>query len=350
MTPWRCGIQTADGGHDRHGHRRRRRRGQRLRQGRARDLVEHRHDAGRLRQAGRDGPGRPHHLGARAGQRVRRPVPELRVAKWTRSSWSTTTGTLAAGWARSSWSGTDCDSWGAMIDPTGSSWSRSWGRKQRPSDTALTRGGWRKPLGPSAIFAPSWPTRGRDRAPEPEQGVVAARPPGGDRAAARLRGGRRDRHRSAVGTPSRAPSRSRHRVHRDLPGVRAFRRALEPRRAADDRRRSRSSSGIFVRRRRARPGSTATRTASPTRRSAPTCSGCFAPCSCRCRSHLILAAMIGVPPGAGTWRRSGPAREAAAGTRLTCPALPGWRNGRLGALKKLCPYGRAGSNPAPGTP
>ena len=28
---------------------------------------------------------------------------------------------------------------------------------------------------------------------------------------------------------------------------------------------------------------------------------------------------------------------------------PGWRNGRRGGLKILCPYGRAGSNPAPGT-
>jgi serine protease AprX len=47
------------------------------------------------------------------------------VAKWTRSSWSTATGSLAASWARSSWSCTDCDSWGALIDPTRSSWSRS---------------------------------------------------------------------------------------------------------------------------------------------------------------------------------------------------------------------------------
>ena len=30
------------------------------------------------------------------------------------------------------------------------------------------------------------------------------------------------------------------------------------------------------------------------------------------------------------------------------PAWPRWRNGRLGGLKNLCPYGRAGSNPALG--
>ncbi len=30
------------------------------------------------------------------------------------------------------------------------------------------------------------------------------------------------------------------------------------------------------------------------------------------------------------------------------PRRPGWRNGSLGALKRLCPKGRAGSTPAPG--
>ena len=40
--------------------------------------------------------------------------------------------------------------------------------------------------------------------------------------------------------------------------------------------------------------------------------------------------------------------------RPTAPTLgstarPGWRNGRRGGLKSLCPKGRAGSNPAPGT-
>jgi serine protease AprX len=47
------------------------------------------------------------------------------VTKWTRSSWSTATGSLAASWARSSWSCTDCDSLGGVMDPTRSSWSRS---------------------------------------------------------------------------------------------------------------------------------------------------------------------------------------------------------------------------------
>jgi serine protease AprX len=47
------------------------------------------------------------------------------VTRWTRSSWSSATGSLAASWARSSWSCTDCESIGAAIDPTRSSWSRS---------------------------------------------------------------------------------------------------------------------------------------------------------------------------------------------------------------------------------
>jgi serine protease AprX len=47
------------------------------------------------------------------------------ITKWTRSSWSTATGSLAASWARSSWSCADCDSDGGSMDPTRSSWSRS---------------------------------------------------------------------------------------------------------------------------------------------------------------------------------------------------------------------------------
>ena len=47
------------------------------------------------------------------------------LSQWTRSSWSTATGALAAGWARSSWSCVVCGSLGAAIDPTRSSWSRS---------------------------------------------------------------------------------------------------------------------------------------------------------------------------------------------------------------------------------
>ena len=57
---------------------RRRRRGRQLRPRQARRLVEHRPHAGRLRQAGRDGPGRAHRVRARAEQRVPDPVPELR--------------------------------------------------------------------------------------------------------------------------------------------------------------------------------------------------------------------------------------------------------------------------------
>jgi len=47
------------------------------------------------------------------------------VSSWTRSSWSSATGSLAAGWARSSWSCADCATSGAAVDPTRSSWSRS---------------------------------------------------------------------------------------------------------------------------------------------------------------------------------------------------------------------------------
>jgi serine protease AprX len=47
------------------------------------------------------------------------------IAKWTRSSWSTAQGGLAAGWARSSWSCTGCDGSSSAMDPTRSSWSRS---------------------------------------------------------------------------------------------------------------------------------------------------------------------------------------------------------------------------------
>jgi serine protease AprX len=47
------------------------------------------------------------------------------ISQWTRSSWSTASGSLAAGWARSSWSCTGCDASSSAIDPTRSSWSRS---------------------------------------------------------------------------------------------------------------------------------------------------------------------------------------------------------------------------------
>jgi serine protease AprX len=47
------------------------------------------------------------------------------ISKWTRSSWSTATGSLNAGWARSSWSCGTCTAVGGAIDPQRSSWSRS---------------------------------------------------------------------------------------------------------------------------------------------------------------------------------------------------------------------------------
>jgi len=47
------------------------------------------------------------------------------ITTWTRSSWSSATGTLSAGWARSSWSCTGCSALGGAIDPQRSSWSRS---------------------------------------------------------------------------------------------------------------------------------------------------------------------------------------------------------------------------------
>jgi serine protease AprX len=47
------------------------------------------------------------------------------ISTWTRSSWSTATGALAASWARSSWSCLACGALGSAIDPTRSSWSRS---------------------------------------------------------------------------------------------------------------------------------------------------------------------------------------------------------------------------------
>jgi serine protease AprX len=47
------------------------------------------------------------------------------ISRWTRSSWSTASGSLAAGWARSSWSCHGCDAGTSAIDPTRSSWSRS---------------------------------------------------------------------------------------------------------------------------------------------------------------------------------------------------------------------------------
>jgi len=47
------------------------------------------------------------------------------LSSWTRSSWSSATGTLNAAWARSSWSCVGCGALGAAIDPTRSSWSRS---------------------------------------------------------------------------------------------------------------------------------------------------------------------------------------------------------------------------------
>ena len=47
------------------------------------------------------------------------------LAQWSRSSWSSATGALAAGWARSSWSCHGCDGSSSAVDPTRSSWSRS---------------------------------------------------------------------------------------------------------------------------------------------------------------------------------------------------------------------------------
>jgi serine protease AprX len=47
------------------------------------------------------------------------------ISRWTRSSWSAASGTLAAGWARSSWSCGTCRAIGGVIDPQRSSWSRS---------------------------------------------------------------------------------------------------------------------------------------------------------------------------------------------------------------------------------
>ena len=35
--------------------------------------------------------------------------------------------------------------------------------------------------------------------------------------------------------------------------------------------------------------------------------------------------------------------------RVLCAALPGWRNGRRMRLKIVCPQGRVGSSPTPGT-
>jgi serine protease AprX len=46
-------------------------------------------------------------------------------SSWSRSSWSTASGDLAASWARSSWSCACSVSTGAEVDPTRSSWSRS---------------------------------------------------------------------------------------------------------------------------------------------------------------------------------------------------------------------------------
>ena len=56
-------------------------------------------------------------------------VDETR-SRWSRSSWSSASGDLAAGFARSSWSCADCvDSSGESVDGTRSSWSRSsWSR------------------------------------------------------------------------------------------------------------------------------------------------------------------------------------------------------------------------------
>jgi serine protease AprX len=61
------------------------------------------------------------------------------VSRWTRSSWSTATGTLAAAWARSSWSCAGCPLPGAAVDPTRSSWSRSsWSSAGESATTADT--------------------------------------------------------------------------------------------------------------------------------------------------------------------------------------------------------------------
>ena len=124
----------------------------------------------------------------------------------------------------------------------------------------------------------------------------------------------------------------------------ALRRALEPRRAADDRR-----AGDHPRRSsapsRRPPGSTATRTASPTRRSPSGVLGLLCALLVLLQIALMLSAMIGFRQ---KWNVE-VERRREAGARLRCSAArPRWRNGRLGGLKNLCPYGRAGSNPALG--
>jgi serine protease AprX len=80
------------------------------------------------------------------------------VTQWTRSSWSSATGELAAGWARSSWSCADCDSAGAAIDPTRSSWSRSsWssaGESAAPEAAGYTTTTPDEPDDPSLVNLP----------------------------------------------------------------------------------------------------------------------------------------------------------------------------------------------------
>jgi hypothetical protein len=70
----------------------------------------------------------------------------------------------------------------------------------------------------------------------------------------------------------------------------------------------------------------------------------------RARAARFLTTLGSQAAGAGRategrmavqYRRAGFGTEGVSG--------PGWRNGRLAALKTPCPQGRAGSNPAPGT-
>jgi serine protease AprX len=89
------------------------------------------------------------------------------LSEWTRSSWSTATGTLSAAWARSSWSCLGCGAIGAAIDPTRSSWSRSsWSsfgegaedeQAQQAAEQAADEAAANPPAAPAATPAPAVP-------------------------------------------------------------------------------------------------------------------------------------------------------------------------------------------------
>jgi serine protease AprX len=86
------------------------------------------------------------------------------LSEWTRSSWSTATGTLSAAWARSSWSCLGCGAIGAAIDPTRSSWSRSsWssfgeGAEDEQAQQAAEQAADEAAANPPAAPAPAVPT------------------------------------------------------------------------------------------------------------------------------------------------------------------------------------------------